>query len=232
LLNNGLSDQENSQVLEQFVFHPWIGVQYGTDGIEGRRLLILGESHYESEPGDVDVATQCALTLQIIDRAIRGDAGLSFYSKIANAISGKDLTTPEQRSGFWKRVTFYNYVQRLLNTSAERPSAMDLRSAAIPFFDLVRLLEPDAVLVTGKTVWNAISEFFPEGARSTQENWDQPSVTYRWEGVTSSPILATCTVHPSAFRSQVRFTDPKWQARVSRFVKEICCAPRRAAWRQ
>lgn len=222
LVNNHLSDDLNSRVLEQFVFHPWIGVQYGTDGIERRRLLIVGESHYESKPGDVAVGTECTLTLEVIGRAIRGDAGFSFYSKIANAVSGEELNTPEQRSGFWKRVTFYNYVKRLLNTSGERPSKEDLSSGAPSFFDLLRLVEPDAVLVTGQTVWDAISDFFPPGARSTRANLDQPSCTYRWEGITASPILGTFTVHPSA-RYGVRFTDATWQSRVARFVKEISC---------
>jgi hypothetical protein len=212
----------NSGVLEQFTFHPWIGVEYGTLGIHGRRLLIVGESHYQSKPGDVDAATQCTLTLQVIERAIRGDAGFSFYSRIAHAVSGEELNTPEHRSRFWKRVTFYNYVKRLLNTSGERPTNSDLRDGGPSFFDLVRIVEPHAVLVTGQAVWDSISDLFPAEARSTQTVPDQPSCTYRWEGITASPILATFTVHPSA-RYRVRFTDPKWQSRVSRFVKEIAC---------
>jgi len=206
--------------LDQFVFHPWIGAEYGSVGIHGRRLLILGESHYESNPGEVNVATQGTLTLECIQRAIQGDAGFGFYSKIADAVSGETLRTPEQCSGFWKRVTFYNYVQRLLNTAGERPSKADLSSAAPAFFDLLRLVEPDAVLVTGKAVWDAISQFFPPDARSIQTIFDQPSCTYRWEGITSSPILATHTVHPS-FRFHVKFTDPTWQSRIARFVKEM-----------
>jgi len=220
MLINDLSGHADYQALERFAFRPWIGVRYDTLGLDGRRLLILGESHYESTPGDVKTRTEYKLTWDIIDRAIAGES-LPFYSKIATAVSGEELTSSEERSGFWKTVAFYNYVQRLLKTPGERPSATDLKSGAAPFFDLIRLLSPDAILVTGVTVWNSISDCFPEGARSTEERSDEPSSTYRWEGITSYPILATWTVHPSDFHSRVGFTDPKWRTRVSRFVNEM-----------
>lgn len=199
-------------------------VQYETLGLDGRRLLILGESHYESTLGEVSTNAQCKLTWDVIERAIRGDAGYSFYSKVESAVLGRALNSPAPSLDFWKRVAFYNFVPRLLETSGERPSRLDLQNGATLFFELLRLIKPNAVLVTGVTVWNAISKFFPAEAQSTQLNSDLPSNTWRWERLSLGPILATWTVHPS-YSGKIKFTDASWRGRVARFIGEITVSP-------
>lgn len=196
-------------------FQPWVGDKYESEGLEGLRLLIVGDSHYDSLP--TDAANLPKLTVDVVGNAIRDDGGsLFFFHRIGDVVSGHPLIDRKARDEFWQRVSFCNFFQRVLESSDAKPTAED-QEAALPIFrDVLDGLRPNAVLVTGYRQWNSIKPW-----DSVPRTSDTPRGTWLW-AVSGLRMIAAPTVHPSWYRGDLedRFIGSVWQARVARFVAE------------
>jgi hypothetical protein len=78
---------------------PWCGSNYGK-GIEGRRVCIVGYSHYKDN-GELDTD---GFTVGVLEDVIRGARRIAFFTQIKNYFAFKE------HGEFWNRVLFFNYV--------------------------------------------------------------------------------------------------------------------------
>jgi hypothetical protein len=143
---------------------PWVGKNYER-GINGVKIFILGDSGYWQEPNmDAAFASNevCGLIAEI-DAHIAAKAGerecykpsQNTYTKFANAFLGKkDSDVCE----FWSNVMFYNYVQENMHATRHTPTNKDYENGWLLFEEMVKLYEPDLVLVWGKNLWNHLPE--------------------------------------------------------------------------
>ncbi len=132
-------------------FDPWVGSRYTSEGIGGRRLLILGESHYGGS--DCEYA---AFTSEVIrDMALQKNR-LAFFSRVLRLVTGgRGPLSDAERSDFWERVAFYNYVQSSPGDGPRcRPSAEMWIAAAEPLLSTLLELSPDVMLVLGLELAN------------------------------------------------------------------------------
>ena len=62
------------------------------------------------------------------------------------------------KSEFWERVAFYNYVQTFSSAARVRPSpeAWGDHVAVEAFQEVLDVLEPDRILVLGKDLWRSL----------------------------------------------------------------------------
>ena len=90
-------------------FIPWVGSQYA-EGIQGKRVMVLGESHYCAH--ESDAVPQ--LTINIIHHILNPDSEhegfMNTYTKFGRALAGKDQYDND-RAAVWNTVLFYNFVQ-------------------------------------------------------------------------------------------------------------------------
>ena len=137
---------------------PWVGRTYSGAAF-GKRLLIVGESHYaKANPNQTveagiekyngykeftrEVIWECPIsgewpnrTLEIIPRIFMGDKNY-------------------RREEFWQGVAFYNFIQRMVNYDAkppERPSKDDFMLGWTVFYDVLKVLRPDYCVFLGST---------------------------------------------------------------------------------
>lgn len=128
-------------------FSPWVGDQYQS-GFSGVRLLILGESHYYKGPHPGPEFTR-ELTQGYID----GTVNHRFWTLVARSVGGQSMSR-EQCQAFWRQVAFYNYIQDVVGVGARvAPTAQMWASARRPFREVLRVIDPDAVLVLGRRLW-------------------------------------------------------------------------------
>ena len=144
--------------MKNVFFKPWVGKDYNSGGIFGKRILALGESHYCGESckdcGNVCNAGGCAdfTSRNCIEILLEGETGpwtntmLKFERSLVN--HNTDL---EERRGIWNSIAFYNYVQKAQDGSRKAPEWVDFRNSENAFFEVLDELRPDLMLVWGVT---------------------------------------------------------------------------------
>ena len=190
-------------------FRPWVGENYHTDGIFGKKILVLGESHYCKEdknrnPACIalghcsydcmneDCYSQTQDELEIISNNYTGERYQQSFMTTAKSVMGKELTNAEV-SLFWKNVAFYNYMQHS-QSGPTRPIEFN-HDYSEAFREVLESLMPDYIIVWGVRLWKT---FLPgwNGVSSeiTLENGDKAPVwTYN---IKEKEIHAICVHHP------------------------------------
>ena len=129
-------------------FNPWIGSRFAADGIDGRRLLILGESHHGGEG-----CNYAGFTAEVIRKEALGENGHArrrFFARVQRlVIGGRGGLSDEERTDFWSRVAFYNFIQSALESSRDRPTEEMWQAGQACLPETLEELKPDVVLVLG-----------------------------------------------------------------------------------
>lgn len=145
--------------MKKIVFDPWIGSRYELENHFGRRVLVLGESHY----GGVS-ETRPTFTKEIIKR-LGQDERCAFFTKVSKVLLDFDADTyisDSQRSDIWEDVAFYNYIPGFVSEEARvRPNSEQWESAQIPFKQVIDTIKPQFILVLGKELGAQIPEVEP-----------------------------------------------------------------------
>ena len=134
-------------------FRPWIGNKYEAGNRFGKRVLVLGESHY----GDWVDANEDFTTF-IMRRYGMPVGGGAFFAKVVKVLLQMDVTdglTAKDRAETWQHVAFYNYVQELVGDEArQRPTNAMWIEAERPFLEVVDALRPHVILALGnELIW-------------------------------------------------------------------------------
>ena len=135
--------------MEHVRFMPWIGSKYESGNRFGKRVLVLGESHY----GDSSDANEDFTTF-IVHKYGLPIGGGGFFAKVVKVLLQKDATiwlTAEERAETWEHVAFYNYIQAFVGDGArQRPTHEMWLAAERPFMEVVAALRPHLILALGK----------------------------------------------------------------------------------
>jgi hypothetical protein len=178
----------------QSVFEPWIGPCYDTDGIDGNRLLLLGESHYGDSEDERPEFTQDVV------RKLVHDGRHRFFTILAKLLLGmgkEDRIDQDDREWVWDRIAFHNYVQGMAGQDADGsvPDQLWERSEKA-FYEVVRTCEPDGMVVVGK----GLSRHLPD--------------------LDTSPLTAEDDVLEIPHVSRGFSYDP-WGGRVQQFIENL-----------
>lgn len=145
--------------MSQRRYDPWMGEHYHDQGIDGLRLLILGESHHEAD-GD-DGENHREFTKEVI-RKLCLEGKYQFFAKVQQLVQGLEPGVPidqTKRRDFWNRVAFYNYVQQIVGTGPGVPPSDSMwKDAQKPFVETLQELRPHMVLILGQR----LSEHVPK----------------------------------------------------------------------
>jgi len=141
-------------------FQPWIGDRYLSEGLGGRRILVLGEAHYgfaeDEKPGfTIDCVNELALVRN----------GHRFFTVVAKLLldlpTGPSLTY-EAKCDLWSRIAFANYIQRFPGQKSRiRPTQAMWEDASSRLPALLDAVQCDRVLVLGRDLGNWLA--LPEG---------------------------------------------------------------------
>lgn len=228
---NAKTDIYNSsfEKLNELTWFPWIGSNY-TKGINGKRLLLVGESHYtEDENGTFD--QECYddyindknSTQKIIESIIDQKEERIIFKNTYKSLLGTDDIDKEI---FWSNVSYYNFIQRPMETKKERPAPADYRHGWNVFHELLKIIKPTHCLFLGSSgsrfLYPTLSE--KENINITIDQWDKKIGRYygkiaqiNYEDATTD---LTFIKHPSAY-----FVWQEWneylKERDSALLKEL-----------
>ena len=200
------------------MFEPWLGNEYDS-GIVGRRVLILGESHYH-DCADDSVCKDCAkrddyhrrLTPTVVNGWCEGDR----RSPLSYRVPGLFGLEPRE---FWRKVVFYNYVQGIVAKKPRVRQKDELwteKNNAEAFQTILDCYRPQRILVLGKKLWtNLPSDEGPLNGKPPRPEYNLTvsnnigsynkvdECCYWYESRSGIPALAMPIMHPSAPRFQL-----------------------------
>ncbi len=137
--------------MKNIKFAPWIGQNYRNAPL-GRRILVLGESHYQWED-NAPISEWSGLTSAVINEQLDGHYKKAFWTHIAVAFLNR-LPNLEEKRAFWHSVAFYNYVQESAGIGARvRPTEAMFTASAPAFFEVLESLQPEIIVALGYELW-------------------------------------------------------------------------------
>jgi G:T/U-mismatch repair DNA glycosylase len=140
-------------------FLPSIGPLYESGLAGGKRVLLLGESHYASNAEAVASGRQC--TRQNFDDFWTCGIypGNRFWGKLQRIAARNVQPTKAESQEAWKRLAFANFVQQFVGEGPrQRPTRDQWKTGQAALTEIVQRLRPHAVLVLGGETWNHITE--------------------------------------------------------------------------
>ena len=171
-------------------FDPWIGSHYFTEGIRGKRVFILGESHHGGEGCDY-----AGFTTKVIHDEALGENGhprRKFFARIQRLIvGGRGGFTDTEREDFWSRVAFCNFIQTALEGPRVRPTYDMWQAAREPLLLTLRELAPMLVLVLGVELNRGLPPFPEDIAICAIQHPSSPGFSYNeWQPKVLSAVAA------------------------------------------
>lgn len=122
-------------------FHPWVGAHYSSGGIFGKRIMVLGDSHYcgeDCKECGVSHLQECNqfttnVVMDYLDQNIERERWMSTYLKFERSLVNHE-PTPEESARIWDSILFYNYLQVAMQGPRQAGTPEQYRAAAEPFF--------------------------------------------------------------------------------------------------
>lgn len=182
-------------------FLPWVGENYEL-GFNGRRFLVLGESHYDNWAGEQHPLPN-TFTRECIEEVIARKGGANFWRTLEQALLNQIRQNGWVEGGdkLWPQLSFYNFVQApVIGGARVQPENLVFEDSHKPFRQVLECLRPDRVLVCGKRLWNRMPNIPAEDCLHDDVQ------AYRLDDGTQVWCLAT--VHPSSGRFGWRELHP------------------------
>jgi len=146
-------------------WYPWIGKNYVSKGI-----LILGESHYED--GDEWQNGNKNTSRIITEKRIDNERGKwTLHNNVEKSLLNKNTISIEERNDFWNSVTYWNLIQRLLDSRHrnDRPIDEDFDNGWKTFFQVIEILQPKHIIVLGKASCGRLGYYL----QNSQSEWSK-----------------------------------------------------------
>ena len=152
--------------MKNVFFKPYVGKNYFEKGYLGKRLLILGESHYCGERSDINSSCKKAerclqlskcgdITNNVLNGFFDSKKGIEeaeswmrTYTRFTNIFLGEQVSN-EKLLEFWDCIMFYNYVQKPTKGPRTSPENQDFEDSEKAFFEVLEEYKPDLVIVWG-----------------------------------------------------------------------------------
>lgn len=139
---------------QQIRFNPWVGSKYASGGFMGRKILVLGESHYDDED---NAKVNKDFTIDTIREWAIQKRG-RFFIVVAKAVLGMPAgiyLDDDKKKEFWESVAFYNYIQQLVGDGPRcRPKWELWEPAKEPFLQVLRELKPNICIAFGNELFS------------------------------------------------------------------------------
>ncbi len=148
-------------------FKPWIGKNYETGLFDGKKILVLGESHYcineRGESGRCGQSCSKRLmdgrcenqTIEVIEEIKNQDWRSRTFSNFERSVFGK-IPSQEERELLWDSVIFYNYLQ-YAQSGPTRPLEQTTdayKESELAFKELLETYMPDYIIAWGMRLYD------------------------------------------------------------------------------
>lgn len=154
-----LSDTQFDNVFDKIELlerYPWVGCNFASSS---NRPLIIGDSHYATEKTIFsqeafdefkDKKSTRGIVSTVIDDICKGDSTFRMHVGLMKTFIN---VTPDNVKDFWSKIAFYNFIQRVMHNSSEKPNNDDKKKGWRCLADVVKVLHPTSIIITGIRNW-------------------------------------------------------------------------------
>lgn len=202
-------------------FQPFVGKDYASGGIFGKRIMVLGESHYCDEGcadcGDCRLHRECMNFTQnvfgdYLDENKGRENWMRTFLKFERSLVGEE-TDQAMRLKIWDSVVFFNYLQVAMGGPREAGTGEQYRQAGLAFFEMLEKFQPEYVILWGKRLWdNTPGERWQEGEDIVVDGC--ASATGSYSLCNGKRVKAMAVNHPS-----VGYSWDYWYRVIQAFLK-------------
>lgn len=142
-------------MVNNIFFQPFVGKHYADGGMFGKRIMILGESHYCDEGcadcGDCRLHRECMgftqnVLADYLDETNERQDWMRTFVKFERSLVGEE-TDQALRQKIWDSVVFFNYLQVAMGGPREAGTSAQYRQAGEAFFEALDKYQPEYVVV-------------------------------------------------------------------------------------
>ena len=182
---------DNLRSDSKIFFKPWVGSEYNSGGVYGKKVLVLGESHYGDSP---DATDDTIGTIKEFVYEYWGAPYQQTFLCFERALAGRELNQ-EEREQLWNSIMFYNYFQKSTTGPRTEPDMTAQKESEEAFRELLESYQPDAIIVWGQRLYNILPAW--DGTESSIEV-DGDSCPVWYYPIKGKNIPAMRVYHPSA----------------------------------
>lgn len=135
--------------MKEVKFLPRVGHKYESSRW-GKRVMVLGESHYCEDPKDATSDLTQKVFGWMFDPACEHEGWMNTYTKFASALSGAQENRTSSES-VWDEVLYYNFVQEPLSGPRTAPTKEMMVASEGAFMEVLKQYRPDVVLAWSQT---------------------------------------------------------------------------------
>lgn len=137
--------------MKHVFFMPWVGKEYAAGGIFGKRILVLGESHYGD--GEPSSDTTVRVFEEYLGCPETVPSYLQSFHKFERSLVGSS-TDCTDRKRIWDSVVFYNYLQTPMSGPRQGGKKSDYANSSEAFFEVLEKYRPEYIIVWGYRLWD------------------------------------------------------------------------------
>jgi hypothetical protein len=182
---------------------PWIGRDYKKNR---SKILVLGMSTYNKD----DPKKYCVRIMA--EKVCHGNSEIwaRYWVRITNLIKNKNENIYE----FWNRISFYNYIQEIMNEPKQKTPKDYWENAKEPFKEILAKLRPDVVIVTGYQTFENLPDEFILNKPIFFKNETLKTGIYKIVGKT---INICATKHPASYG----FSLNTWRQLLKKYYNKV-----------
>lgn len=202
---------EKNEETRKYITLPWVGQNYAQGHYShGKRVLVLGESHYCSSPEEFVPEITINVIMDLLDPDSEHEAYKNTYTKFVKAYSGIFGKLEEKdKVRIWHSLAFYNYVQFPITGPRTAPTEQEFRDSKGAFWNVLEDLQPDLIIVWGQRLYKHL----PKSGRQGQDvpAGDGYSIeTWEYTLLNGHTVRVLPINHPSS-----GFNPEKWHGVIS-----------------
>ncbi len=172
-------------------FKPWVGSEYQTGGVYGKKVLVLGESHY----GDgADAPDDTTGTVKEFVYEYWGASYQQTFLCFERALAGREINQDE-REQLWNSIMFYNFFQKSTTGPRTAPDMTVKQESEDAFHELLEQYQPDAIIVWGQRLYELLPAW--DGNETSLKVGDDSCPVWHYP-IKGKSIPAMRVHHPSA----------------------------------